>query len=66
MHTHYPPNGWGCQCSVKAASRAEIAAAKAKGLDVAPEGWDQVGETTGTPPGIDRGWGHAPGATWHR
>lgn len=63
--THYPPNGWGCQCSVKAASRADVAAARAKGLDAAPEGWDQVDQTTGTPPGIDKGWGHAPGATWH-
>ncbi|MDD3355072.1 phage minor head protein [Zoogloea sp.] len=60
--SHFPPNGWGCKCTVKAASRAEIAAAQAKGLDSAPAGWDEIGDSTGAPPGIDKGWGHAPGA----
>jgi hypothetical protein len=30
-----------------------------------PEGWDTTTEKTGAPPGIDQGWGYAPGATWH-
>lgn len=61
--THFPPNGWGCMCSVKAASDAEIAAAKARGLfGEAPAGWDTPDPETGLLPGIDRGWGHAPGA----
>jgi hypothetical protein len=28
-----------------------------------PEGWDEVSEKTGELPGIDRGWGYAPGAS---
>lgn len=61
--SHFPPNGWGCMCSVKAASDAEIAAAKARGLfGEPPAGWDTPSPDTGLLPGIDRGWAHAPGA----
>ena len=61
--THFPPNGWGCECRVVAASRADIEAAKAKSLfGEPPAGWDTPDPDTGLLPGIDRGWDHAPGA----
>lgn len=55
--THFAPNGWGCGCYV--------IAVRAPGEDdqvEPPEGWDQVDPKTGEPPGIDKGWGYAPGA----
>jgi hypothetical protein len=55
--THYPPNGWGCGCTVRAVPEPEEGAAA-----MPPEGWDTIDPKTGTPPGIDRGWGYAPGA----
>ncbi|MFN4089978.1 MAG: phage minor head protein [Alphaproteobacteria bacterium] len=62
--THAPPNGWGCSCYITAA-RSE-AMARRMGGD--PEvrldpGWNRPDPRTGVPPGIDRGWAHAPGAT---
>jgi hypothetical protein len=55
--THSPPNGWGCRCRVTAV------AAPRKGDPAAPPaGWDEPGED-GRLPGIDRGWGYAPGAS---
>jgi hypothetical protein len=55
--THYPPNGWGCRCRVKAVREPADGAATAR-----PDGWDSVDAKTGEPPGIDKGWGYAPGA----
>lgn len=60
--THFPPNGWGCHCRVVAVDAAAYAAAQAEGLDEPPAGWDVIVETTGAPPGIDKGWNYAPGA----
>lgn len=61
--SHFPPNGWGCLCTVKIASAAEIAAAQARGLfGEPPAGWDTRSPDTGLLPGVDRGWDHAPGA----
>ncbi|PKP85828.1 MAG: virion morphogenesis protein [Alphaproteobacteria bacterium HGW-Alphaproteobacteria-2] len=60
--THYPPNGWGCSCFVLGA-RSE-AGARRLGGDPGkplPPGWDDTNPRTGAPPGIDRGWNHAPG-----
>lgn len=60
--THFPPNGWGCHCSVQAVSRREYAKAQAAGLGEPPEGWEAIDEKTGEPAGIAKGFGYAPGA----
>lgn len=54
--THFPPNGWGCHCRVRAVGQTEYDAAIAhgRGPDAAPE----AGDTEG----IDPGWAYAPGA----
>ncbi len=52
--THFPPNGWGCQCRVTAVTKSAYLAAVAAGRGPAnaPTGTD----------GIDAGFGYAPGA----
>jgi hypothetical protein len=55
--THFPPNGWGCMCSVQA-----VRGPKAGDATEPPEGWDTADAKTGAPPGIDKGWAYAPGA----
>ncbi|MDR1646827.1 MAG: phage head morphogenesis protein [Zoogloeaceae bacterium] len=55
--THYPPNGWGCQCRVVAVREPE------KGDKTnPPDGWNKASES-GRLPGIDKGWNYAPGAS---
>ncbi|MDR1063652.1 MAG: hypothetical protein LBL48_06935 [Azoarcus sp.] len=56
--TNYPPNGWGCGCTVTA-----VRAPKEGDKTEPPPGWDKINEKTGELPGIDRGWGYAPGAS---
>lgn len=53
--THYPPNGWGCQCWVSAVSKDDfmLAIANGRGPANAPGGTE----------GIDQGFGYAPGAS---
>lgn len=69
--THYPPNGWHCQCRVRQISDAE---AKRRGYDPdAPpsppdDGFEMFlnkrsGEYVKVPNGIDPGWGQNPGKT---
>ncbi|GHT99969.1 hypothetical protein AGMMS49960_06810 [Betaproteobacteria bacterium] len=56
--TNFPPNGWFCHCRVIAVRRPADGAATEP-----PEGWNLLDDKTGAPPGIDRGWGYAPGAS---
>lgn len=68
--THYPPNGWGCRCSVRALSKRDLARMGKSGPDKAPEiVWEEktVGvrgpnpRTVKVPEGIDPGWGYNVG-----
>jgi len=67
--THYPPNGWGCTCTVFAISREEMIELGKQAPDKAPDGgvytWtDRHGKEHEIPSGIDPGWdynvGNAP------
>jgi len=55
--THFPPNGWGCQCRVMAVREPR----EGDPTDP-PAGWNATDPKTGAPPGIDKGWNYAPGA----
>lgn len=55
--THYPPNGWGCQCYVVGATRAT---AERMGGRIEPAPNDGF-SPDGTPNGIDKGWDYMPG-----
>lgn len=60
----YPPNGWGCSCYVSGAR--SLRAAERLGGDPSkelPPGWNSTDPRTGAPPGIDKGWDYAPGAS---
>ncbi len=68
--THYPPNGWGCQCTVEALNARDLARLGKTGPDTAPPVDMQevtVGQrgpsprTVQTPAGVDPGFGYAPG-----
>ncbi|AUB81444.1 phage minor head protein [Candidatus Thiodictyon syntrophicum] len=54
--THYPPNGWGCQCRVFAVNDQDLEKLGKAGPDRAPV---PPGDTSG----IGRGWDYAPGAS---
>jgi hypothetical protein len=58
--THYPPNGWGCQCYVIGVRNDRMARRLGGKMAKAPD--DGVG-ADGTPNGIDKGWDYQPGAT---
>lgn len=60
--THYPPNGWGCQCRVKAVAKPNLADGDVTEL---PEGWNER-DAKGNLPGIDKGFDYAPGANVKR
>lgn len=70
--THYPPNGWGCQCTVIALEDRDLKKLGKTGPDQAPvDGTEEV--TVGkrgpnpmavtTPVGVDPGFGYPPGAS---
>jgi hypothetical protein len=64
--THYPPNGWGCQCYVEPVTRRELAAS---GPDKAPPSDPRkvaLNTSAGpvdiqVPKGVDPGWGYNVG-----
>jgi hypothetical protein len=69
-HTHYPPNGWGCQCTVEALNARDLKRMGKDGPDTAPAIDMQqlvVGKNgphprvVETPAGVDPGFGYAPG-----
>lgn len=57
--SHYPPNGWGCQCYVVAVTEGQ---ARRRGR-LAENPPDDGLQQDGTPTGIDRGWDYMPGDT---
>jgi len=67
--TFYPPNGWGCRCTVRALTQAEV---DARGLTVqtAPFPVQMRSVTKGdeiidrVPVGVDAGWDHNVGVSW--
>ena len=66
--THFPPNGWGCQCRVVAVGKREYDAAERK---TAPDNGntvvtDKQGRSHEIPAGVDHGFQYAPGATVER
>jgi len=64
--THYPPNGWGCRCTVVSMSLREI---ERDGLKISDSPaietykWTnpKTGEEVWVPKGIDPGWAYNPG-----
>ena len=70
-HTHYPPNGWGCQCYVETLSQRDLDRVGKSTPDTAPSlepQLRQVGQGAAAvhievPKGIDPGWAYAPGKT---
>jgi hypothetical protein len=63
--THYPPNGWGCQCGVRALNQRDLDRLGKSGPDQAPPLNERQivhkGERVSVPEGIDAGWNYAPG-----
>lgn len=68
--THYPPNGWGCKCSVRPISERQLSTLGKSGPDQSPRvvyETKTVGSrgptprTVQVPKGIDPGWAYAPG-----
>ena len=59
--SHFPPNGWGCGCSVRPERKVPAGAPTEP-----PKGWDAADPKTGAPVGIDKGFDYAPGASVKR
>lgn len=61
---HYPPNGWHCHCFVTGArSQSDAERQGGNPAKQLPSDWDHADPKTGEAPGIDKGWGYAPGAS---
>lgn len=67
--THYPPNGWGCRCTVRAYSQADLDESsltvsnpvEVKTRSVVTKDGEIVDQV---PVGIDPGWDHNVGQSW--
>lgn len=69
--THYPPNGWGCRCTVRWYTRREFDRKKLQVSEPYKVTYRNVttrdGEITDrVPVGIDPGWDHNVGQSWIR
>ena len=68
-HTHYPPNGWRCRCTVQQLSADELEEFGHAPAAAPPAGWDETrawrdrrrGRTVQVPAGIDPGFAHNVG-----
>jgi len=71
---HYPPNGWGCKCTVYALNERDLQRRGKEGPDPSPkierERWTPPNPMPGrkeilAPKGVDPGWAYNPGeASW--
>ncbi len=59
--THYPPNGWGCNCRVLGVDNPQDVERYKGYMGSAPP--ITIDPRTGEPTGIDKGWGYMPGDT---
>lgn len=68
--THYPPNGWGCRCSVRSRSAAQLQrdgrqVSARPPVELTERINTQTGEIYGeVPVGIDTGWDYNVGKAW--
>ena len=67
--THYPPNGWGCRCTIRAYGQAEMDDKGLKAETTFDLKTRTVTSKDGTlkdqvPVGIDPGWDHNVGQAW--
>lgn len=68
--THYPPNGWGCRCSVRSLSEKQVKqmgleVRKSPPIELETRSNSATGETyPDTPKGIDAGWDYNVGKAW--
>lgn len=69
-NTHYPPNGWGCRCTVRTLSKREmerkgLAASDSPKITTTERTNTRTGEIYGqVPDGIDTGWDYNVGKAW--
>lgn len=58
---HFPPNGWGCGCTVEGADSLEGIRRMGGDPDKKlPDDWEALDPRTGLPTGIGKGWGYSP------
>ncbi len=68
--THYPPNGWGCQCWVTGVSMGLLRSLGKSRADITPDDgtYEWIDKSTGEiheiPRGIDPGWDYNVGKAW--